>query len=84
LGYYQGEAMAVERMRALRNEGLGFDRIARRLNSEGVPTRTRQPWHGVVESHSRGLPMAPKERHNHRLSERFLKRLTCEQAVEKA
>ena len=31
--------MAVERMRALRNEGLGFDRIARQLDSEGIPTR---------------------------------------------
>jgi len=40
--------MAVERMRALRNEGLGFDRIARQLNSEGIPTRTGRPWHGVV------------------------------------
>ena len=47
-GYYEGEATAVERMRALRNEGLGFDRIARRLNSEGVPTRTGRPWHGIV------------------------------------
>ena len=47
-GYYEGEATAVERMRALRNEGLGFDRIARRLNSEGIPTRTGRPWHGVV------------------------------------
>ena len=47
-GYYEGEAMAVERMKALRNEGLGFDRIARRLNSEGIPTRTGRPWHGVV------------------------------------
>ena len=39
--------MAVARMQALRNEGLGFDRIARRLISEGIPTRTR-PWHGIV------------------------------------
>jgi DNA invertase Pin-like site-specific DNA recombinase len=47
-GYYEGEAMAVERMRALRNEGLGFDRIARRLNSEGIPTRTGVAWHGFT------------------------------------
>jgi len=39
-GYYEGEATAVERIQALRNEGLGFDRIARQLNSEGIPTRT--------------------------------------------
>jgi len=38
----------VERMRALRNENLGFDRIDRQLNSEGIPTRTGRPWHGVV------------------------------------
>ncbi len=47
-GYYEGEAKALERVQALRNEGLGFDRIAARLNSEGVPTRTGKPWHGVV------------------------------------
>jgi DNA invertase Pin-like site-specific DNA recombinase len=47
-GYYQGEELAVERMRALRNEGLGFDRIARRLNSEGIPTRTGVAWHGFT------------------------------------
>jgi hypothetical protein len=47
-GYYEGEQAAVERMRALRNEGLGFDRIARQLNSEGIPTRTGRPWHGFV------------------------------------
>jgi hypothetical protein len=32
----------------LRAEGLGFDRIAARLNEEHVPTRTGRPWHGVV------------------------------------
>ena len=47
-GYYQGEELAVERMPELRNEGLGFDRIARQLNSEGIPTRTGRPWHGFV------------------------------------
>src|SRR5947209_9216023 len=38
-GFYEGEATAVERIKALRAEGLGFDRIAARLNAEGVPTR---------------------------------------------
>lgn len=38
----------MERMRALRAEGLGFDRIAERLSTEGVPTRTGKRWHGVV------------------------------------
>jgi hypothetical protein len=47
-GYYEGEQKAVERMRALKKEGLGFDRIARQLNSEGIPTRTGRPWHGVA------------------------------------
>src|SRR5215469_5471782 len=47
-GYYEGEAEALERIRTLRAEGLGFDRIAARLNEEGVPTRTGKLWHGVV------------------------------------
>jgi hypothetical protein len=33
---------------ALRAEGLGFDRIAARLNEEGIPTRIGKPRHGVV------------------------------------
>ena len=45
---YEGESEALERLRALRNEGLGFDRIAARLNDEHIPTRTGRPWHGVV------------------------------------
>jgi len=35
-------------MKALRAEGLGFDRIAAKLNEEGLSTRTGRPWHGVV------------------------------------
>jgi DNA invertase Pin-like site-specific DNA recombinase len=46
--YYEGEQMAVERMRALKKDGLGFDRSARQLNSEGIPTRTGRPWHAFV------------------------------------
>ena len=38
----------------LRNDGLGFDRIAQRLNSEGIPTRTGRPWHGFVVNHILG------------------------------
>jgi hypothetical protein len=38
----------MERMKKLRAEGLGFDKIAERLNTEGVPTRTGKRWHGVV------------------------------------
>ena len=47
-GHYENEADALARMQALRSEGLGFDRIAARLNAENVPTRTGKPWHGVV------------------------------------
>lgn len=42
------ERKALERMRALRGNGLSFDRIAERLKEEGVPTRTGKRWHGVV------------------------------------
>jgi DNA invertase Pin-like site-specific DNA recombinase len=47
-GYYNGESVALDRIKALRMDGLGFDRIAARLNEDGVPTRTGRPWHGVV------------------------------------
>jgi DNA invertase Pin-like site-specific DNA recombinase len=47
-GYFEGETEAVTRMKALRGEGLGFDRIAARLNADGVSTRTGKPWHGLV------------------------------------
>jgi hypothetical protein len=35
-------------MKAMRATGLGFDRIAAKLNDEGVPTRTGGRWHGLV------------------------------------
>ncbi len=47
-GFFEGEAAALERAKALRAEGFGLDRIAARLNEEHVPTRTGRPWHGVV------------------------------------
>ena len=47
-GYYEGEAEALKRIQELRSEGLGFDRLAAKLNAEGIPTRTGKPWHGVV------------------------------------
>jgi len=48
-GHYPGEQRIVERMQALRNEGLGFDRIADALNREGIqPRRADTRWHGVV------------------------------------
>ena len=45
-GHYPGEKRVVERMRALRKEGLGFDRLAARLNAEEFRTRKGTPWHG--------------------------------------
>ena len=47
-GYYEGECATLERLKTLRAKGLGFDRIAARMNQEGIPTRTGKPWHGVV------------------------------------
>lgn len=47
-GHYPGEAAVVERLKAFRAEGLGFDRIAARANDEGLPTRTGKPWHGFA------------------------------------
>jgi DNA invertase Pin-like site-specific DNA recombinase len=47
-GFYEGESVALERAKRLRTEGLGFDRIAARMNEERIPTRTGRPWHGVV------------------------------------
>jgi len=47
-GRDQSEKAAIERMRTLRADGLAFDKIAKRLNSEGIPTRTGKRWHGVV------------------------------------
>jgi hypothetical protein len=47
-GQDEAEKAATDRMRALRGEGLAFDKIAAQLNSEGVQTRTGKRWHGVV------------------------------------
>ena len=47
-GHHEGEAETLDRLRALRAQGLGFDRIAATLNADSVPTRTGKPWHGVV------------------------------------
>ena len=34
-GHYPGEKRVVERMRALRSDGLAYDKLAERLTSEG-------------------------------------------------
>ncbi|HKO20697.1 MAG TPA: recombinase family protein [Acidobacteriaceae bacterium] len=47
-GRDEAERAALERIRALRVDGLSFEGIAERLNAEGVPTRMGKRWHGVV------------------------------------
>ena len=47
-GFYESEGEALKRIKALKAEGLGFDRIAAKLNEENIPTRTGKRWHGVV------------------------------------
>ena len=64
-GFYAGEDVALKRMKALRSEGLGFDRIAARLNTEAVPTRTGKPWHGVVVNRILARRRAPAGARSH-------------------
>ena len=45
-GHYAGENEAVEVMKALRSDGLGFDRIAKAMNEKGIPTRRGTKWGG--------------------------------------
>lgn len=46
-GTRAGEELAIARMKALRNDGLGFDKIAQVMNAEGVPTRNAgKKWGG--------------------------------------
>lgn len=62
-GFYEGEAKVIERMKALRTDGLGFDRIAAQMNTEGIGTRTRGRWHGVMVNrilNSQGVKKAGK------------------------
>jgi hypothetical protein len=47
-GFYEGEAVVLERMKALRGSNLGFDRIAATLNAEGLKPRMGERWHGLV------------------------------------
>jgi DNA invertase Pin-like site-specific DNA recombinase len=47
-GFYDGEDAVIERMKAVRATGLGFDRIAAQMNAEGLKTRTGARWHGLV------------------------------------
>ena len=45
-GFYEGERGVIERMRALQAEGLSYDRIAEKLNGEGVKPRAGGRWWG--------------------------------------
>ncbi len=45
-GHYPGEKAVLERMRALRDTGLGFDRLAAKLTAEGFLTRKGTAWNG--------------------------------------
>ena len=47
-GYFDGERAIVERMKELRNNGMGFDRIAAQLNMDGIRPRAAERWHGLV------------------------------------
>ena len=60
-GFYDGEREVIERMRALRAEGLGYDRIAMRMNADGLATRTRGRWHGVMVNRILSAQSARKE-----------------------
>jgi DNA invertase Pin-like site-specific DNA recombinase len=60
-GFYDGESSVIERMKALRGDGLGFDRIAAKMNAEGIETRTRGRWHGVMVNRILGAQNAQKE-----------------------
>jgi site-specific DNA recombinase len=43
-GFHPGEKRTIERMRALRTHGTGYQAIAEALDSEGLPTRKGSPW----------------------------------------
>ena len=47
-GHYEGEPEILDRMKALRATGMGFDRIAAQMNTEGLKPRTGARWHGMV------------------------------------
>jgi DNA invertase Pin-like site-specific DNA recombinase len=47
-GELPGEPAVIERMKALRAEGMGFDRVAAALNAEGIKPRRGARWHGLT------------------------------------
>ena len=44
-GFFEGESAVLDRMRQLRGAGLGCDRIAATLRTEGIKTRKGTDWH---------------------------------------
>jgi DNA invertase Pin-like site-specific DNA recombinase len=46
-GFYPGEKRALQRITELRESGLGFDRVAAQLNSEGIKPRRGKQWWGM-------------------------------------
>src|ERR1035438_1929655 len=47
-GALPGEAEVIERMKALRASGMGFDKIAVALNAEGIKPRRGKKWWGLT------------------------------------
>jgi DNA invertase Pin-like site-specific DNA recombinase len=47
-GTLPGEAEIIDRMKAMRSTGMGFDRIADALNRECVKPRRGAKWHGLT------------------------------------
>jgi site-specific DNA recombinase len=47
-GELPGETAVIERMKALRASGIGFDRIAAALNAEGIKPRRGAGWHSLT------------------------------------
>lgn len=45
-GFYEGEGAIIHRMKSLRAEGLGVDRIATQLNTDGIAPRKGTKWFG--------------------------------------
>jgi hypothetical protein len=47
-GFYTGESEVIQHIMELRAQGLGFDRVATKLNEESVRSRSGKRWHGRV------------------------------------
>jgi DNA invertase Pin-like site-specific DNA recombinase len=47
-GQHEGEAMILDRMKALRAQGMAVDTIAAKLNTEGLKSRSGKLWYGAT------------------------------------